>query len=97
MDGKVLELVKGTFETKGNAIEIDMAVNKKNRRTGNIAQERIKGTLRQTTCFAGRIAYSGGSGTFFGDMILVGYRSDFNVDDWFANEQDWFGKYLIDK
>jgi hypothetical protein len=97
--GIVLNAVSGTFEVKDKGIDIDLTVDKKNRRTGMIDREIIKGTLNQTQCFAGHVEYSGSSGIWGGDMILVGYHSDvgFQVDDWITNSKDWFGKYLIDK
>jgi len=97
MEGKVLELTQGTFNITSKGIELDLTVNKKNRRTGDILHERIKGALQQRLCFAGRVIYSSEIGTFLGDMILVDYKSDFNVDDWFSNKQDWFKQYIVDR
>jgi hypothetical protein len=103
MDGKVLELAEGvenTFEITDSGIVINLMVDKKNRQTGEIVREALKGTLQQVQCFAGRITYSGELGTYYGDMILVDYRSDFAplVDDKFipGSKLDWFQKYLID-
>ncbi len=103
MGGMVLQLVPnttGTFEIVNGGIELEIIVQKKNRRTGQIDNDTIKGFLTEVPCYAGRVTYSG-DGVYEGDMILVGYESQlgFNVNDWFRNEneQEWFDHYLLDR
>ncbi len=102
MDGMVLQMApnsQGTFEITDNGIELDFMAQKKNRRTGQINLENIKGSLSQVPCYAGRVTFSSNEGTYAGDMILVGYESQLgsHVNDWFKNEQKWYDKYLLDR
>ncbi len=92
LDRKVLELVenqKGAFEITSGGLKItELRILKKNRRTGEVVEEKITGTLPRAVCFAGQATYSSVKGSYKGDMVLVGhrpYRPTFDVDDWFEN------------
>jgi hypothetical protein len=104
MNGQVLNLVDnapGTFEITDNGIRIEIPVIKKDRRTNEPTFITLKGALKQTLCYAGRLGYLDGGGLYQGDMVLVDldygpiYASQ--LDDWFLNEQAWFDQYYIDR
>ena len=98
----ILQLVpnsQGIFEVTKNGVNLDFMVQKKNRESGQIIRENIKGFLSEVPCYAGRVNFSSDQGTYMGDMILVGYQSQLGsqVDNWFINDHKWFEKYLLDR
>lgn len=103
MDGKVFSLAPGTFGTflinDDGSITIDLAIEKKSRRTNLVGIEIINGILKPVLCYAGSVSYSGVEGSYTGDIILVHDTSllGASVDEWFKNNQNWFENYLIDR
>lgn len=90
MNGRVLELVSGTYEiTQGN-VEIDLIVNKYDKRLQKVVQQTITGLLQPTRCYAGQVTYENNDtgDKYGGDMILVDYKSHLSniVDDWFQQD-----------
>lgn len=102
MGGMILRQVpnsRGTFDFSKTGVNLDLMVQKKNRRSGLIVLENIKGFLNEVPCYAGRVNFSSDEGAYMGDMILVGYQSQLGsqVDDWFKNDQKWFDKQPLDR
>jgi hypothetical protein len=86
MNGRILELIDGNFEIMAdNTIKLNMLVDKKNRRTNKVEPVTVSGILQPVACYAGTATYTNDTGSFEGDIILVGYVSSVGnvVNDWF--------------
>ena len=103
MNGKVFSLAPGTMGTfvinDDGSITIDLAIEKKSRRTGLTGIEIVSGTLEQTLCYSGTVSYAGNEGRYNGDIVLVYDSSSLGsqVDEWFKNNPHWFDKHVLDR